>query len=43
LKNKESDKLMELIHNANNIRGILEGENSQMVKNEETIVKLYTK
>ena len=43
LKNEEDDKLKELILNANKIRGILEGEHPHFLKNEETIVKLYTK
>ncbi len=43
LKNEEDDKLHDLIVNANKIRGILEGENPHLVKNEERIVKLYTK
>ncbi len=43
LKNKEDDKLKELILNANKIREILENENSHFLKNEEKIVKLYTK
>jgi prephenate dehydrogenase len=40
---KNSEKLEELIHNANRIRSILEGENPMFRKNEETIVKFYTK
>ncbi len=43
LNNQEDEKLHELIVNANKIRGILEGENPHLVKNEEKIVKLYTK
>lgn len=43
LKNKEDEKLHELIVNANKIRGILEGENPNLIKNEEKHVKLYTK
>ena len=43
LFNKQDDKLRELIVSANKIRGILEGENPHLVKNEEKIVKLYTK
>jgi prephenate dehydrogenase len=43
LKNKEYDKLLDLIDNANNIRGVLEGENKSLIKNEETNVKFYTK
>jgi prephenate dehydrogenase len=43
LFNKQDDKLHELIVSANKIRGILERENPHLVKNEEKIVKLYTK
>jgi prephenate dehydrogenase len=43
LQNEEDDKLHDLIVNANRIRGILEGENPHLVKNEEKIVKFYTK
>lgn len=43
LQNEEDDKLHDLIVNANKIRGILEGENNHLVKNEEKIVKFYTK
>lgn len=43
LKNKDDEKLHDLIVSANKIRGILEGENPHLVKNEERIVKLYTK
>jgi len=43
MKNNEFDKLKDLILNANKIRGILDGENPHFVKNEEKIVKLYTK
>ena len=43
MKNNDSEKLKELIINANKIRGILDGENPHFLKNEETIVKLYTK
>lgn len=43
MKNNEFDKLKELIQNANKIRNILEGENPHFIKNEEKIVKLYTK
>jgi prephenate dehydrogenase len=43
LHNKQDDKLHDLIVSANKIRGILEGENPHLVKNEEKIVKLYTK
>jgi prephenate dehydrogenase len=43
LKSNEQDNLLQLITNANNIRGVLEGENSSMTRNEETIIKFYTK
>ena len=43
LKNKDFEKLKELILNANKIRGILEGENNHLIKNEEKITKFYTK
>jgi prephenate dehydrogenase len=43
LQNEEDDRLHDLIVNANKIRGILEGENPHLVKNEERIVKFYTK
>jgi prephenate dehydrogenase len=43
LKKEEQDHLLRLITNANKIRGVLEGESSSMTKNEETIIKFYTK
>jgi prephenate dehydrogenase len=43
LFNHEDDRLRDLILNANKIRSILEGENPHLVKNEEKLVKLYTK
>ncbi len=43
IKNEESDKLEELILSANQIRTILDGEHPHFFKNEEKIVKLYTK
>ncbi len=43
LKNSDHKRLSELIVNANKIRGVLDGENSSLTKNEETIIKLYTK
>ena len=43
LKNEDDEKMRELITNANKIRGILDGENPHFRKNEEKIVKLYTK
>ncbi len=43
MKDKDDDKLWDLINNANKIRAILEGKKPHFVKNEETITKLYTK
>jgi prephenate dehydrogenase len=43
IQQKDSSRLSELILNANRIRSILDGENPQFIKNEETIVKFYTK
>jgi prephenate dehydrogenase len=43
MKHNRFDKLEELILTANNIRTILDGENPHFIKNEEKIVKLYTK
>lgn len=43
MKNKDFDKLRDLIIHANNIRGILDGENPHFIKNEEKLIKLYTK
>ena len=43
LKRNEQDNLLQLIKNANKIRDVLEGESSSMTKNEETIIKMYTK
>ncbi len=44
-KSIESDpeQMMELMKNANRIRGVLAGMNGSLVKNEKTIVKFYTK
>ena len=44
-KSIESDpeEMMDLMKNANRIRGILAGDGDSLVKNEKTIVKLYTK
>ena len=44
-KSIESDpqEMMALMKNANRIRGILAGDSDSLVKNEKTIVKLYTK
>ncbi|SHF59553.1 prephenate dehydrogenase [Mariniphaga anaerophila] len=43
LKNNQFDELEKLILNANKIRTILDGGNQHFIKNEEKIVKLYTK
>jgi len=43
LKNNDHAQLTDLIINANKIRGVLDGENSSLTKNEETIIKFYTK
>lgn len=43
MRDKNDDKMQSLIKNANNIRGILAGENPHLVKNEEKITKFYTK
>lgn len=43
IRDRKSSRLGELIVNANRIRAILEGENPQFLKNEETFVKFYTK
>ena len=43
MKNNDYDRLLSLIENANNIRGILDGEGLSLIKNKETNVKLYTK
>ena len=43
LKSNNYEQLSELIVNANKIRGVLSGGNSSLTKNEETIIKLYTK
>jgi len=39
----DPEEMMSLMKNANRIRGILSGEGDSLVKNEKTIVKLYTK
>ena len=39
----EPEQMMALMRNANRIRGILDGQNDSLVKNEKMIVKLYTK
>lgn len=43
IQQKNSQRLEELIVNANRVRGILDKENLQLRKNEETIIKFYTK
>ncbi len=43
LQRKESQTVANLILNANKIRAVLDGDNHQFRKNEETIVKYYTK
>lgn len=43
INNHDDERLRELILNANKIRSILEGENPHLIKNEEKLVKLYTK
>lgn len=43
LQNEQDDQLHQLILNANKIREILEGEKHNLVKNEEKLVKFYTK
>ncbi len=43
LKSNDEAKLLSLIREANKIRTVLSGENTSLTKNEETIVKLYTK
>ncbi|WP_299578564.1 prephenate dehydrogenase [uncultured Sunxiuqinia sp.] len=39
----DEKRMYELMNNANNIRSILGGENPSLIKNEEKIVKFYTK
>lgn len=43
LKKNEQEHLLQLIMNANKIREVLDGESSSMTRNEETIIKFYTK
>lgn len=43
LVTKQSDKLEKLILNANKIRSVLDGKSNHLIKNEEKIIKLYTK
>lgn len=40
---KDPARMMDLMKNANRIRGILDGQNDSLVKDEKMIVKLYTK
>ncbi len=40
---KDEKRMYALMENANKIRGILGGENPSLIKNEEKIVKFYTK
>ena len=43
LKKNEQENLLQLINNANKIRDVLDGESTTMTRNEETIIKFYTK
>ncbi len=43
IENRQFEKLENLILNANKIRSVLDGKNNHLIKNEEKIVKLYTK
>lgn len=43
LKKNEQENLLHLINNANKIRDVLDGESTMMTRNEETIIKFYTK
>lgn len=43
LKSRSYSNLLQLIENANKIRAVLDGENSSLIKNQETNVKLYTR
>jgi prephenate dehydrogenase len=43
IENDDPQEMYELMRNANRIRGVLEGQNGSLVKNEKTIIKLYTK
>lgn len=43
IEQNDSQKLEDLIVSANRIRGILDNENPRLRKNEETIIKYYTK
>ena len=43
IKEGKFEELEKLILNANKIRDVLDGNNNHLIKNEEKIVKLYTK
>ncbi len=43
MRDENDEKMAGLIQNANKIRGVLAGENTHLVKNEEKITKFYTK
>ncbi len=43
MKKEDDQKMWELIESANNIRNILGGANPNLVRNEETLTKFYTK
>ncbi|MFV0591857.1 MAG: prephenate dehydrogenase [Draconibacterium sp.] len=43
MKEEDDEKMWKLIESANRIRSILAGDTPHLVKNEETITKLYTK
>ncbi len=43
IRERDHEKIGGLIRNANRIRAILEGENPQFLKNEETFIKYYTR
>ena len=43
MKKSDDQKMWELIESANNIRNILGGANPNLVRNEETLTKFYTK
>jgi len=43
IENNDSERLMDLMKNANKIREILNGESQDLVRKESTTTKLYTK
>ena len=43
IENKDETKMYELMHNANRIRTVLEGESNDLVRNEEKRTKYYTR